>query len=205
MPERVAIFIGVFDPIHNGHLALARKVLSLGTKKVFLLVEPRPKRKQGVRALKHRNEMVRLAISTEPHLGLVKTNRARLTFRETLPVLVARFKGCQLVLVIDQESFPYLIEHLGDWPKLKSFDKVLSLIIVARKNQKADLLKQIKLLNDYQFSFDCQLIDAAQPIIDSEQLRLELKHHRKITELPEPVLKYIKAHRLYASTAIAPK
>ncbi|MCA9332160.1 adenylyltransferase/cytidyltransferase family protein, partial [Candidatus Saccharibacteria bacterium] len=50
--KKVGIYAGSFDPIHKGHIALAEQAIQqCGQDKVFFMVEPRPRRKQGVKAL----------------------------------------------------------------------------------------------------------------------------------------------------------
>src|SRR5258708_1287895 len=91
--KKIPIFAGTFDPVHEGHLAFAQAALEEGLEKVMFLVEPRPRRKQGVRALEHRTAMVQLAIADEPQLSTIVLEQARFSVNETLPVLRARFSG----------------------------------------------------------------------------------------------------------------
>ena len=58
---RTALFGGSFDPIHNGHTALARAVLEYGlADEVWLLVTPQNPHKQG-RNLTDENDRLRMA------------------------------------------------------------------------------------------------------------------------------------------------
>ena len=66
---RIAIFSGSFNPIHNGHLAIAREVLKQGAAdELWFLVSPQNplKRNSDLMDEKMRLKMVELAIEDEP-------------------------------------------------------------------------------------------------------------------------------------------
>src|SRR5687768_15392849 len=97
--KKVGIYAGTFDPVHEGHLAFAREAAAqYGLDKVFFLVEPNPRRKQGVKALEHRNEMVQLAIRSEKLFASILLEQHRFTVTETMPVLRSRFKNSELYM-----------------------------------------------------------------------------------------------------------
>ncbi len=67
--SKVAIFGGSFDPIHNGHLALAAEVLGRGlASEVWFMVTPQNPHKQGSRLSdeQQRLQMVQMAIEGMP-------------------------------------------------------------------------------------------------------------------------------------------
>src|SRR6476646_11695436 len=68
-PMRLGIFGGSFDPVHNGHLALARACQQqVGLDEVwFMPTAVQPLKKHGPHAVGiHRVEMLRLATGDEP-------------------------------------------------------------------------------------------------------------------------------------------
>ncbi|MBI3337871.1 adenylyltransferase/cytidyltransferase family protein [Candidatus Saccharibacteria bacterium] len=116
MKSRIGIYSGTFDPVHDGHIAFANAALKqCNLDKIFFLVEPRPRRKQGVKAFEHRTEMVRLAIKNEHSLGSIVLNQQRFTPADTLPLLTERFKGADLYMLIGDD----MLDHLAGWPHVE--------------------------------------------------------------------------------------
>jgi nicotinate-nucleotide adenylyltransferase len=68
----MVIFGGTFDPVHNGHLIVARCIAeSRNLPRVHLQPAASPPHKSSARAeAKHRLEMLRLAIADEPRLAV---------------------------------------------------------------------------------------------------------------------------------------
>lgn len=86
---------GTFDPIHNGHVVLAREAMvRLGLEGVWFVPAGMPWMKRGVAlsAKEHRRAMVQLAIAEEPrfHVSDSELNREGETYTvETLEELLA--------------------------------------------------------------------------------------------------------------------
>jgi nicotinate-nucleotide adenylyltransferase len=71
MRQRIAIYGGTFDPVHAGHLEIARKVLQLFAIDDFLFVPARiapHKLDREVSSALHRYAMLTLATSSDPRL-----------------------------------------------------------------------------------------------------------------------------------------
>lgn len=72
MAERIGLFGGSFNPVHNGHLIAARAIREkLGLGCVLFLPSHRPPHKENksLAEAKHRAHMVQLAIECEPGFG----------------------------------------------------------------------------------------------------------------------------------------
>ena len=71
MSKRVGIYGGSFNPIHNGHIALAKHLLHMGgLDEVWFVVSPQNPFKQLSELLDDdkRLQLVRLALEGEPQL-----------------------------------------------------------------------------------------------------------------------------------------
>lgn len=200
--KKIGIYAGTFDPIHNGHLAFAQAALNAGLEKVMFLVEPRPRRKQGVRALEHRLAMVQLAIKDHPGMGSIMLEQARFTPHETLPVLQNRFKGYQLVLLFGDD----VITHIAHWPHVEELVSSVELMIAARQNDEANLNHMFKSFETARhLYFAYQFVDPQCSHISSTKIREQLKKRLQPPDLPEGIWSYIRSHRLYVSAGTVSK
>ncbi|MEE8419528.1 MAG: nicotinate (nicotinamide) nucleotide adenylyltransferase, partial [Dehalococcoidales bacterium] len=82
---KIGVLGGTFDPVHNGHIAIAEETGSaLDLAEVLFIPAAQSPLKDGesVLAAKYRVEMVRLAISEHPRLSLsrIEVDRSGLSF-----------------------------------------------------------------------------------------------------------------------------
>lgn len=108
--KKIGIFGGSFNPIHNGHVSLARRLLrEAGLDEVWLVVSPHnPLKPQGdLLDEQKRLQLVRLALENEP--GLVASDcefalpRPSFTWR-TLQHLTATHPDCTFTLLIGGDN-----------------------------------------------------------------------------------------------------
>lgn len=194
--KKIGIYAGTFDPIHKGHVAFAQAALDAGLEKVMFVVEPRPRRKQGVRALEHRLAMVQLAIQEHPKMGSIVLEQARFTPHETLPLLQNRFQGYELVLLFGED----VIGHIAHWPHIEELVTSVSLMVAARQGDEATLREMFNtLITTRNLAFRYTLVNPGCPDISSSNIRLQLKQRQEPNDIPHVVWEYIRSHRLYVS------
>lgn len=196
--KRVGIYSGTFDPIHEGHLAFAREALTqCSLDKVFFLVEPRPRRKQGVKALEHRDEMVRLAIQGDSRFGSIMLGHQRFTTTETLPVLMERFRDAELHMLMGDD----ILVHFIDWPHVEALVTQLKFVIGLREYSEAEIRRQLDIIQKTRgFSMEYLLFQSAKPEVSSTGIKQQVKQGKTPKGLQSEVWRYIKAHNLYTST-----
>jgi nicotinate-nucleotide adenylyltransferase len=127
--KRVGIFGGTFDPIHNGHLALARRFVELlRLTELVLLPAGQPWQKAGVSAPEHRLAMTRAAA-------------ASLTL-DGVHVTVGTDE-------IDRQGDTYTVDTLARWREREGEDASISLLMGADQLVKLDSWHQWMRLFDY--------------------------------------------------------
>jgi nicotinate-nucleotide adenylyltransferase len=194
--KRVGIFSGTFDPIHNGHLAFAHEALKKAQlDKIFFMVEPSPRRKQGVRALEHRIKMVQLALRNEPQFATIALDHAQFDAATTLPLLQARFKGAELYMLMGDDM---LLTHFISWPHVDSLIASVYFLIGARMATAevvAAHVKQIEKTKGLQFHY--LIIQAKHTNVSSGSVRRSLRQGRLTPDIDPRVAVYIKQQQLY--------
>lgn len=192
--RKIGIFAGTFDPIHSGHLAFADLALRQGLDRVYFLPEPRPRRKQGVRALEHRLAMIHVAIKDNPKLGSIKLEQARFTPHETLPLLQERFSGSQIVLLFGDD----VIAHIADWPHIADLVSSVELLVAVRHHNHQKLIKTFTILRQTSgLGFTYRLVEPNMHTIASSQIRAHLRAGIPDSHILPDVADYIIKHRLY--------
>ncbi|WP_250476496.1 nicotinate-nucleotide adenylyltransferase [Caballeronia sp. INML1] len=127
--KRVGIFGGTFDPIHNGHLALARRFVELlRLTELVLLPAGQPWQKAGVSAPEHRLAMTRAAAAS--------------LVLDGVQVIVATDE-------IDRQGDTYTVDTLARWREREGADASLSLLMGADQLVKLDSWHQWMRLFDY--------------------------------------------------------
>lgn len=133
--ERVLLFGGSFDPIHHGHLIVARHVAeTLGIPQVILLPGASPPHKQGqpLAPAADRLAMCRLATAGEPGLAVSDWEAGRPGPNYTLDT-VAHFRdrlGPQAALhwLIGMDS----LHELGTWHRARELVDACTIVTAAR-------------------------------------------------------------------------
>jgi nicotinate (nicotinamide) nucleotide adenylyltransferase len=160
---------------------------------VYFLPEPRPRRKQGVRSLAHRQAMIELAIQTNKNLGLIKLEQARFTPHETVPILHARFPEAEITLLFGDD----VLHHIADWPRVEELVRRIQLLIATRHGDHTTIHRQLNDLAATQgLSFNYKLAET-HSIHSSSQARKAIRQNAATAMIPDAVGRYIRMHRLY--------
>lgn len=196
---RIGIFPGAFDPIHEGHITFACKVgKQFRLDKIFFLVEPRPRRKQGVRALEHRVAMTQVAIKNDPHLGVIIVEEARFAIDSTWPKIKARLGDAEIYMIMGEGS----LDHIASWPQINELvDAAPSFIIGTRSEaSRKDLQEKLYTLQHTKaFPFVYHLVEMPDPKLSSRTIRTNLRKGHKTNAIAGEVADYIAQNGLYSS------
>ena len=129
LPRRVGLLGGTFDPIHNGHLALARRVADLlQLTELVLLPAGQPYQKSGVSSARHRLAMTRAAAASFALPGVAVT--------------VATDE-------IEHVGPTYTVETLARWRAREGEDASLALLIGADQLLRLDTWRDWRRLFDF--------------------------------------------------------
>ena len=132
--KRIGIFGGTFDPIHHGHLILARDALEqLRLDRVIFIpaaISPH-KLTQKPAAVEARLEMLRAAIEGESHFGLdaIEVERAAPSYMvETMEALKIREPDHEFVCLIGEDN----VAQLPTWHRFSDLMKIVQFAVLDR-------------------------------------------------------------------------
>jgi nicotinate-nucleotide adenylyltransferase len=194
---------GTFDPIHNGHLAIADEAaVKLGLKRVLFVPagDPWLKEQTNVTAAAHRLEMLKLVLADKPHFGVstVDLERPGPSYTEdTLADLTSQLGD-------DAPMYFILgIDALAEFERWRNPERILqmcTLVAVRRPGALAvdmtSLEQRVPGISRRLVLLDNQLID-----ISSTDIRRRVASGLTITGLvPAAVERYITEQRLYQVT-----
>jgi len=218
--RRVAIYGGTFDPVHNGHLEVARGVLKLFELDQIIFVPacvPPHKRNAKLTSPFHRFAMLALATEMDQHL-LVSTVELDAPDRPYAVDTVERMRAevgveSELFFLVGADSW-LEIKTWRDWQRLLT---LCNFIVMARPgyeltgevigdmpvpvlNVLGQGCRQWDMMKMPNASPHVYLTDAVQLNISAVQIRAALKAGDiagAAEMLPAPVAAYIEKHRLY--------
>jgi nicotinate-nucleotide adenylyltransferase len=186
---KIGLYGGTFDPIHHGHLILARQAKEeLGIDKlVFIPAAENPFKKQGTPAL-HRFEMVRLALEGQPEFFLdsIEIDRGGISYAyDTVQVYREKYPGANLYFLIGDDN----VSELPKWHRFAELEKLVQFVVLSR----SEIISKIK-YPIIKRHFD----------ISATEIRNRVANGLPITYLvPEKVHCYIDENKLYQGELIS--
>ncbi len=182
--KKIGIYSGVFDPVHHGHISFAQKALKeLGLDKVYFLVEPNPRRKDKASDIKHRLNMMWLALKDQKDLELLQLDHGTFSVKETLPWLEEKFEDAKLHLLMGTDLF----NHLPTWDGFDHLKNKVEFVVAQRQGQDSSAI-----------AVDHQPISAGLAELASSDIR-KLSYGQLATAVPDDVASYINVNQLYNS------
>jgi nicotinate-nucleotide adenylyltransferase len=222
----IGLFGGTFNPIHNGHLKVAARVLSLlKLSRMMFIPCKRPPHKQDepIESPIHRMKMVSLAIADHPRFEScdIEIKRRGLSYTiDTLLALKHRNPAQTFFFVIGTDAF----SNLSKWKEPERLLEICSFVIVPRPGYPFLCLPKLKTLTrinrdaltamdqkerqSYTFRTGSQtkLYFRNIPLMDisASTIRAQIKERKRIqtpcraySPLPQRVLSYIIEKKLY--------
>ena len=203
MAQCIGLYGGSFNPIHNGHLIVARAVAErLQLDRVILLPSARPPHKGDHRLLDagHRAEMVRLAITGEPLFEFSDYDLTRDGPSYTIDT-IAHFheslgQHVELYWIIGADS----LAELTTWYRVSDLVDACRIITASRTGwDTIDWTRLRAILSDAQVTaLRAGVLQTPRIDISSTDIRRRVCDGQSIRYfVPDAVLNYIETHALY--------
>lgn len=204
--QKIGILGGTFDPIHNGHLMIAREAMKeYGLSKVFLIPTGVSYMKTGVTDSYFRYEMTKLAAQENPGFVVsdIEIKREGNTYTcDTIQYFREEYPNTHIFFIIGTDSL-FSIEK---WRNSQYIFDNCSILCATRisddteeqteeaENEKANELNE-------QYNADISFIHCSPMDVSSTAIRKYRKRHANICPdflpLPQAVAEYIYRHDLY--------
>ncbi len=188
---KIGILGGTFDPVHLGHLALARSAQSqFSLDQVLFIPVYAPPHKRDVpprASAKDRYEMVLLAINDEPFFGVsdLEIKRKGISYTsDTIAELEKQYPQAVFYLILGEDAF----EGIDTWHKAQEIKKKVR-FLVAQRNP-----------NDEKEPAWGQAEQIRMPLcpVSASGIRKALSGGcEPVGQVPQAVLNYIRVHKLY--------
>lgn len=197
---RIALFGGTFDPIHSGHVRLAKEFASrLGFDRVLLMPTfvPPHKLKSDMAPAQDRLAMCRLAAEEEPLLVVsdLEIRRGGASFTaDTLAALAEETPGAQWALITGADMFL----TLGTWNRFPAIARQALLCTAPRPPVTMEQLRAYAAELERQGA-RCALLDLEPMELSSTAVREKAGRGESLAGLVSPAVeRYIKERGLYA-------
>ncbi len=199
--RRIGIMGGTFDPIHMGHLILGEKAYEqLKLDKILFMPSGNPPHKKdrtGRASDEQRVEMVRRAISGNPHfeLSLIEMNERGYTYTyHTLETLKEKNPDTDYFFIIGADS----LYNFETWMEPARICRACTLVVATRNHTPImELGREMTRLSDKYHGIFLRL-DTMNIDISSEILRDWIKKRQSVRYyMQDSVIAYIEENQIY--------
>lgn len=205
MSEKIILFGGTYDPVHNGHIEVASFAASkIGASRVFLIPARRSPHKQSrpLAADNDRIAMLKLVVANNKlfQVSPVELNRAEPSYTiDTIKYFKEKFgSDCQFFWLIGAD----MLKDLPKWYKINELLKECTICIMNRGgfgkpdfDSLATQLSQQEIETLRQNQIETPMINVSSSVI-----RQRLLNGQDVSDMVNTaVLNYIQKHHLYSA------
>lgn len=200
--RRIGVLGGTFDPIHSGHLHIARELReALDLDRIVWVPAGRPPHKAGqiVSSDRDRLQMLALALDDSPvdEISTVDIDRSGPSYTaDMLEILYGQLAPARLFLLMGEDS----LRDLPTWREPERILRVAEIAVAGRPGIDTDLetvSTTIPALRER-----VHVVPTTEVAVSSSDIRQRIKHGESVTGLvPPAVERYILDHGLYEVTS----
>ncbi len=195
---KIAVFGGAFNPVHNGHINLAKKYIELLNPDKMLIIptaNPPHRDNNNFAADYHRFNMLRLAFENEKNIEIsdieFKIEGKSYTYN-TVCEIEKQYENADIYLIIGEDQFLYF----DKWYNWQELLQKVTLCTAERSKDEACKMRAFaaNVLNTDKYI----LADFDPVVVSSSEIREKLYNNESVDRLiPEKVLNYINENELY--------
>lgn len=202
--KKLGILGGSFDPIHNGHIYLAKAAYDvLGLDKVLLIPARIAPHKVGLDCASPRDRYLMTLFATEGcdylQVSDIELQREGISYTyHTIKALRDMYPDYELYFIIGGDT----VEQLPSWFKIKELLEMVTFVAVGRPGYVNVLEKAASKLGPVVYE-RVKILDTEEFSVSSTEIRRRIRKRKSLIGLvPEIVQEYIYLNGLYyANTA----
>ncbi len=199
---KIGILGGTFDPIHNGHLNLAKTAYKeFHLDKILVMPTSNPPHKDGqvATSLEDRIAMVNFAIADFPYLEYSNVECEREGYiysSDTMELLKKENPDTEYFFIMGADS----LMNILTWHEPQKLFQYTNILAAIRDDVNRNQLKEQIVFLKSHYQCNIELLNASKYDVSSHEIRHEIQSgslERIKTLLPEKVYSYIKEKGLY--------
>ncbi|HEX3082334.1 MAG TPA: nicotinate-nicotinamide nucleotide adenylyltransferase [Candidatus Saccharimonadia bacterium] len=185
---RIGLFTGTFDPVHLGHVAMARAAMAAARlDEVWFLVNPDPGHKAGVTSYDDRIAMVKLAVAQQAGISAYEGNLAsKMHHFDVFLTLINEHPSDVFMFIVGAD----VLAGMRAWESYAQVLEAAPQFVAARRSGGSEPELDERLPVQW---FELNEHAAAS----SRDIRMELAAGKPPSDLDPAVLAYIREHGLY--------
>ncbi len=200
MKKRIGILGGSFNPVHNGHLIIARDAMrGCGLSEVLFVPCNKPSHKDNILVpAVHRLEMLSIALKNLPGFTASDADirRGGITYSvDTVSQLTRERADAELVFIIGSDT----LQDLHQWRDIEELFRLCRFAVMTRPGyEPAAVLKQSRLTEQQREVLLRNVLKGSRTSISSSDIRARIARGLNITHMvPREVADYIVKNHLY--------
>lgn len=199
--EKIGLFGGTFNPIHNGHILCPKSLVEQGVVDGVIFIPSRIPPLKDAKKLAgelFRWEMVNSAIEGYPFFSAsdIELKREGVSYTiDTVKELVARHRGaaCEFHLIMGSDW----IKDFHRWKDCEELARLVSFIVMKREKSRVEI-KNPSLSREIKIRMKKGIVEVPYVPVSSSLIRERINDDAYLREsVPEPVYRIIRENRLY--------